>query len=168
MAITTFHVIKMPEQKLLVWGQLPVSPQLGAQELCSCLSPGLSQESHFFPCSVVSQVLPPAICPSNSAAYEHFTLSSPPGEAEDMMRKAMATTSVPGWKEWKGEVQVHDMTQGLEGTSLPQVMYILVKQVSPKCSSPLLRPHLCQGFSSGLALLRTFPPREPSSGVNCL
>lgn len=47
----------------------------------------------------------------------------------------------------EGNGEVHNLTQGLEGTSLPQVMYCLVKQVSPKGSSSLLRAHLCQGFS---------------------
>jgi len=68
----------------------------------------------------------------------------------------------------KSEVQVHDLTQGLESASLPQVICRLAKQVSPKGSSTHLRAHLCQGFSSGLAPWQTFPPQDPSSEVNSL
>lgn len=160
--ITTFYVIKMPVQAF-VWRQLPVSSQVLAQELCSCISPGLSQEKQFFPCFVVSHVqTPPAICPSNIC--EHFALSFPPCEAEDMMKRAMAITSVPGWKEWKGKAQVHNLTQGLEGDSLPPT-------VVPPCEIghpeglliPVKIPAL-SGFHLW-APLSTFPPREPSSEV---
>lgn len=139
MTIITFYVIKMPEQAF-VWRQLPVSSQLRAQELCSFISPGLSQENQFFPYFVVSHVqTPPAICPSN--VCEHFALSFPLCEAEDMMGKVMAITKVPGWKEWKGKAQVNNMTQGLEGDSLPPT-------VGPPCET---------GQPEGLLILFEIP-----------
>lgn len=97
MAITIFHVIKMPEQKLLVCRQLLVSLPLCTLN-CIPVSPlGFIRRDIFSPCSVVSQVQPP-ICSSTFFAPEHPPFYSPPQEAKDVMRKAIATASVPRWK----------------------------------------------------------------------
>lgn len=153
----------MPQQKLLVWRQMLLSLQTDVEELQSCLSPGLNQERKFLPllCIFSGSALP--ICPFNLTAHKHFTLSSPLLEGRGYDEKGNGPNQY-AWMEGmagKGEVQVHNLTQRLESTSVPQVMYCLVKQVNPEGSSSLLRAHLCQSFSCGLPPLSAFLPREP-------
>lgn len=67
--------------------------------------------------------------------------------------------------EGKSVAQGDHLTQGLEGTSLPQGMYhYLLKQLRTQSAPALLRAHLCQSFTSGIAPLRIFllwsPPRS--------